>query len=149
MILFYHLTRSTEEQTLRTILDRALAQGWRVMIRGTEMAALQRLDARLWTHPADGFLPHGIEGGADGEQPVLLGLGAVGNAAQGLILVEGAETEPSEVGGLERVWVLFDGSDEARVAHARGQWKRLTDAGMPAQYWAEDSGKWEKKAEKG
>ncbi|MCW8843703.1 MAG: DNA polymerase III subunit chi, partial [Rhodobacteraceae bacterium] len=30
----------------------------------------------------------------------------------------------------------------------RGQWKSLTDAGCAAQYWSEESGRWEKKAEK-
>jgi DNA polymerase-3 subunit chi len=149
VILFYHLTRSTEEQTLRTILDRAMGQGWRVMIRGTDMSALQRLDARLWQHPADGFIAHALEGGQDGDQPVLLGLGPIGNAARGLILLEGAATDPVEVGSLDRVWVLFDGADPGRLVDARRQWKALTDAGQPAQYWSEDSGKWEKKAEKG
>lgn len=149
MILFYHLTRSTEEHTLRTLLDRALGQGWRVMIRGTDMAALQRLDARLWQHPADGFVPHGLEGGAhDADQPVLMGLGAIANGARGLILLDGAEVDDAEARGLERIWILFDGADEARVAAARGQWKRLTDAGLSAQYWSEESGKWAKKAEK-
>ena len=32
--------------------------------------------------------------------------------------------------------------------HARVQWKTLTDAGCSAQYWSEESGRWEKKAEK-
>jgi len=148
MILFYHLTRSTAEQTLRTILDRALATGWRVMIRGTDMAELKRLDARLWQHPADGFVPHGVEGGADADQPVLLGLGRIGNAAKGLILLDGATTDPDEAREVERVWILFDGADSARLAEARTQWKRLTEAQIPAQYWSEESGKWVKKAEK-
>ncbi len=149
VIVFYHLTRSPEEQTLRTILDRALDQDWRVMIRSTDRASLQRLDARLWSHPADSFMPHGIEGGADADQPVLLGLGPIGNGARGLILLDGAETTEPEARTLDRVWILFDGSDPGRLAHARGQWKHLTDAGLAAQYWSEDSGKWEKKAEKG
>lgn len=148
MILFYHLTRSSEEQTLRTILARALGQGWRVMVRGTSIAALRRLDARLWQHPADSFLPHGLEGGADSEQPVLLGLGPIGNGARGLILLEGASVSEAEVQAAERIWILFDGADPERLAAARRQWKALTDAGLAAQYWSEDSGKWEKKAEK-
>jgi len=148
MILFYHLTRSTEEQTLRTILARALGQDWRVMIRGTQIAALRRLDARLWQHPADSFLPHAVEGGADGDQPVLLGLGPIGNAARGVILIEGAVVSEAEVQALDRVWIVFDGADPDRLNAARSQWKHLTGAGLAAQYWSEESGKWEKKAEK-
>ncbi|MEN8896365.1 MAG: DNA polymerase III subunit chi, partial [Yoonia sp.] len=33
------------------------------------------------------------------------------------------------------------------VAHARTQWKALTNAGCEAQYWAQDMGSWTKKAE--
>lgn len=50
---------------------------------------------------------------------------------------------------MERVCVLFDGNDDLALNRARGQWKALTDAGCAAQYWSEESGRWEKKAEKG
>ena len=147
--MFYHLTRSTAEATLATILPKAMAAGWRVMVRGTDVAALKRLDAQLWLGPEDGFLPHGLQGGAhDADQPILLGLDAIGNAAQGLVLIDSAETDPAEAAPLERVWVLFDGADEAALTKARGLWTRLTGAGLAAQYWSEDSGRWEKKLEK-
>ena len=147
--MFYHLTRSTPAQTLATILPRAVAAGWRVMLRGTDAAALEKLDAQLWQGPADSFLPHGMAGGPhDGDQPVLLGTGGIGNGARGLVLVDGADTSPDEALALERVWAIFDGSDDAAVAQARGLWTKLTNAGMAAQYWSEDAGKWEKKAEK-
>ena len=35
------------------------------------------------------------------------------------------------------------------VEAARGQWKALTGAGLSAQYWSEESGRWQKKAEAG
>ena len=150
VVMFYQLTGSTAEQTARVLLARALAQGWRLMIRGTDGAELKRLDARLWSTPEDSFLPHGMEGGPhDARQPVLLGTGPVTNGAKGLLLIDGAEVEAAEALGLERVWVLFDGGNPDRLSQARGQWKQLTDAGLPAQYWSEESGKWEKKAEKG
>ena len=147
--MFYHLTRSSPEDTLAMLLQRALAQGWRVMIRGTDRAALERLDARLWTEPAEGFLPHGLEGGPqDADQPVLIGQGPVTNGARGLFLIDGAATAAEEARGLERVWLLFDGGDGAALTAARAAWKRLTEAGVAAQYWSEESGRWEKKAEK-
>jgi len=149
MAMFYHLTRSGAEATLLTLLPRAMAAGWRVMIRGRDRAALDRLDARLWQDPEDGFLPHGLEGGLhDADQPVLLGLGAAVNGAQALALIDGAEVTADEARGLERVWAIFDGDDPVAVAQARGLWTRLTAAGVSAQYWSEETGRWEKKAEK-
>ena len=63
--------------------------------------------------------------------------------------LDGAEVSPEEGLALTRVCVLFDGNDPAAVDHARGQWKSLTAAGVPAQYWSEESGRWQKKAESG
>ncbi len=148
--LFYHLTRSAPERTLAELVGRALGQGWRVMLRGTQAERLSWLDQKLWLDPEDGFLPHGMEGGPhDARQPLLIGQGAIANGAQGLMLIDGAETTVEEAAALERVWVLFDGADPSAVAGARGLWKRLTDGGIPAQYWSEETGKWAMKVEKG
>lgn len=147
--LFYHLTRSTREETVTLLLNRALSAGWRVMLRGTDRAALERLDLALWVTPEDGFLPHGMEGGPqDADQPVLLGQGPIANGASALMLLDGAEVSVAEAEPLQRVWIVFDGLDGAAVARARGQWKALTAGGVAAQYWSEEGGKWEKKAEK-
>jgi DNA polymerase-3 subunit chi len=65
-----------------------------------------------------------------------------------LVLIDGAQTDAAEAGPLQRVWVLFDGGDEAQLAGARALWSKLTGAGLAAQYWSEDSGKWALKVEK-
>lgn len=149
LALFYHLTRSTAEATLRTLATRALGQGWRVMVRGTDPARLARLDTWLWTADPGGFLPHGLEGGPhDADQPVLIGRGAAANGARALMLLDGAEASDDEARGMERLWLLFDGADEAAVEAARGQWRRLAALDMPAQYWAEDGGKWTMRMER-
>ncbi|WP_135449058.1 DNA polymerase III subunit chi [Tabrizicola caldifontis] len=149
LVLFYHLTRSTPQDALALLLPRALAQGWRVMIRGTDPQALERLDAALWLAGGEeNFLPHGLEGGPhDADQPVLLGQGAPVNGARVMALVDGAQATDAEIAASDRVWVLFDGSDADRLQAARRQWKAVTAAGHAAQYWSEDSGRWEKKAE--
>jgi DNA polymerase-3 subunit chi len=148
-VMFFHLMQSAPADTLAVNAPRALAQGWRVMVRGTDLAALERLDAQLWLQGGDdSFLPHGLEGGPqDADQPVLLGLGAPVNGAKVLALVDGAGATDAEVAAMERVWVLFDGNDTDRLQAARGQWKAMTAAGHAAQYWSEESGRWEKKAE--
>jgi DNA polymerase-3 subunit chi len=150
-VYFYHLTHTPLERTLPQLLGKARQAGWRIAVRGRDAARMTWLDEQLWLGPDDGFLPHGLDGGPhDADQPVLLGTGAVdGNAPQCLMAVDGAEVSADEVQKLERVCVLFDGNDETALDHARGQWKGLTDAGCAAQYWSEDGGRWEKKAEKG
>lgn len=146
-VWFYHLTESPLEATLPTLLDRALAAGWRVAVRGTDPGRLRWLDEKLWLR--EGFLPHGVAGGPfDADQPVLLTTAAARpNGAACVMAVDGAEIDPGELDGLTRAILLFDGNDEDAVAAARGQWRRLTGAGAKAQYWAEAEGRWQKKAE--
>jgi DNA polymerase-3 subunit chi len=146
---FYHLTRKPLEVTLPMLLGKALGAGWRVAVRGTDAARLDWLDQKLWLGPEDGFLPHGLAGGPhDAAQPVLLTMAKeAANSPHCLMTVDGAEVAPDEVQALERVCVLFDGNDPAAVEVARGQWRSLTGAGCSAQYWSEESGRWEKKAE--
>ena len=149
LVLFYHLMHGTVEDTVGSLLTRALGQGWRVMLRGTDAGRLDRLDARLWTDPPDGFVPHGMAGGPhDADQPVLIGTGAAVNGARALMLVDGALASVEEAAAMDRVWLLFEGADAAAVEAARGEWRRLTGAGVAAQYWSDESGRWQMKAEK-
>ncbi|MCI5111138.1 MAG: DNA polymerase III subunit chi [Marivita sp.] len=146
---FYHLTQKPLEATLPMLLGKALGAGWRVAVRGTDAARMDWLDQRLWLGPEEGFLPHGLAGGPhDAAQPVLLTVAhEAANDPQCLMSVDGAEVAPDEVNRLERVCILFDGNDPAAVEVARGQWRSLTGSGCSAQYWSEESGRWEKKAE--
>ncbi|MEZ5913817.1 MAG: DNA polymerase III subunit chi [Paracoccaceae bacterium] len=147
-VLFYHLTRSPAEEALRMLLAKAMGAGWRVAVRASAAERLAWLDEKLWLGPEEGFLPHGLAGGPhDAMQPVLLTLGEAVNGAQCLMAVDGAAVAAGEAGALERTCILFDGNDDAAVATAREQWKALTGAGLSAQYWSEESGRWEKKAE--
>lgn len=148
-VMFFHLMQSAPADTLAINAPRALGQGWRVLVRGTDPVGLEHLDAALWLKGGEeSFLPHGIEGGPqDADQPVLLGLGQPVNGAKVLALVDGAEASDAEIAAMERVWVLFDGNDPARLQAARAQWKAITGAGHAAQYWSEESARWEKKAE--
>ena len=147
---FYHLTQRPLVETLRMLLGKSLDNGWTVAVRGADRAQIEALDKALWNGPADGFLPHGLAGGPqDADQPVLLTTKAeAANNPRCVMAIGGAEVDAAEVAALERVCILFDGDNEAALARARAQWKELTAAGASAQYWSEESGRWEKKAEK-
>ena len=146
---FYHLTRRPLEATLPMLLGKAREAGWRVVVRGRDLARMEWLDEKLWLGPEEGFLPHGLATSPHAvDQPILLTTGDESpNTPQCLMSVDGADVAADEVSALERVCVLFDGNDPEAVQHARGQWKTLTGAGCSAQYWSEESGRWEKKAE--
>lgn len=147
--MFYHLTRRPVEDTLGMILGKARQAGWRVVVRGTSQERLNWLDEKLWLGPEDGFVPHGIAGGAhDAMQPILLTCSTdLTNGATCVILIDGAEVSEEEVETLERTCVLFDGNAEDALSKAREQWQKIKTAGLIAEYWSEESGAWEKKAQ--
>lgn len=144
--LFYHLTRSPAESLLPVLIGKSLAAGWQVEVRGTDATRMERLDLHLWG--GDGFLPHGLAGGPhDARQPVLLTLAGqeAANSPACLMALDGAEVAPAECQTLERACIIFDGGDATATARARDQWRVLTSAGVAAEYWSEESGRWERK----
>lgn len=146
---FYHLTRAPLEAVLPMLLEKSMAAGWRIAVRGVDAERLEWLDQKLWLGRDDGFLPHGIAGGEhDVAQPILLTTGAAANAPTCILAIDGADVSADEVTEMERVSILFDGNDDTALTRAREQWKKLTDAGCSAQYWSQESGNWEKKAER-
>ncbi|WP_158968068.1 DNA polymerase III subunit chi [Chachezhania sediminis] len=149
-VYFYHLTHRPLEAALPQLLERARGAGWRVAVRGRDRKRLEWLDEKLWLGPEEGFPAHGLAGGDhDADQPILLTTEETApNGAACVMSIDGAEVDPEEVAALDRVCILFDGNDEMALIQARGQWKVLTGAGCSAQYWSEESGRWEKKAER-
>jgi len=145
-VFFYHLTEQPLEATLPSLLEKAMAAGWKVAVLGQNDDRLEQLDRSLWQ--GDGFLPHGVAGGAhDARQPVLLTTDFEATDATCLMAVDGADFPIEKLAGLDRACVLFDGADEAALDKARGQWRQVADAGLDAQYWAQEDGRWIKKAE--
>lgn len=150
-VLFYHLTHNPLEVTARTLLARAVGQGLRVVVRGRTAARLAALDTALWQEDKASFLPHGLAGGPhDAAQPVLLTTAPdAPNGAQIVMAIDRAQASPAEVAGLERLWIMFDGNDADELDQARMQWKAMVAAGVEAEYWSEESGRWDCKARAG
>ncbi|MBO9476947.1 DNA polymerase III subunit chi [Shimia sp. R11_0] len=148
---FYHLTQTSMDVTLPRLLEKARGAGWRIAVRGVDPGRMEWLDQKLWLLGEESFLAHGLAGGAhDAMQPILLTTDVtLANGATCVMSVDGAEVSAEEVQAADRVCILFDGHDPEAVQHARGQWKALTDGGCAAQYWSEESGNWQKKAESG
>ncbi len=147
---FYHLTRDPLEALLPMLIGKSLEIGLRVALRGTDAARMKAIDRQLWMN--DGFLPHGLAGGPhDAQQPVLLladatPLDQVPNKPGCLITLDAAAVTPDEAQAVDRLCIVFDGTNEAAVVAARAQWRDLTGANVHAEYWSRESGRWACKA---
>lgn len=148
---FYHLIGISVEEALPALLRRALSLGWNVVIRGTDSARLDWLDARLWLGEPGAFLPHGRAGGPhDCRQPILLTTGNERpNAAACLMAIDGADVRLDEIRSMTRACILFDGHNDSATSRARDQWRTLTAAGCSAQYWSREGRSWQMKRRSG
>ena len=147
-ILFYHLQRQPLEKVLPSLVEKSLERGWQAAIQAVSEERLQALDDGLWTYSDDSFLPHGTDRDTDAaSQPVVLTLREANpNGASIRFLVEGAGL-PEDAGAYERICILFDGTDQDALLHAREQWKGAKDQGHAVAYWQQDeAGRWTKKA---
>ena len=122
---------------------------WRVVVRAGSAARASALDRALWTWRDESFLPHGLAGdGREARQPILLTAGdKTPNDPQVLMLVDGARAAPDEVARFARTVLMFDGRDPDAVAAAREAWRETTAAGIRAVYWAQEDGRWVRRAE--
>jgi DNA polymerase-3 subunit chi len=144
-IRFYHLEQRRIDQALPPLLERALEEGRRVLVRASSDEMVAALNERLWTYDESSFLPHGAAGDGDPmTQPIFLTSELENpNSATMLVKLSGAEGEAEDA--FDLVVLLFDGRDEAALADARGEWRRLKDQGRTISYWREsDEGGWER-----
>jgi DNA polymerase-3 subunit chi len=143
---FYHLRTTPLERALPRLLERALADGHRILVMAGSEERVLALDALLWSYSDASFLPHGTErDGNAARQPVFLATADENpNHATMLVLVDGAAS--AHAGAFKRVCDLFDGNDADAVAAARERWREAAAAGHELVYWQQTEAGWEKRA---
>lgn len=144
---FYHLTRSSLEDTLPRLLTKTLQAGERAVVLLGSPERVDALNTHLWVYDPDGFLPHGAarDGEADRQPVWLTHVDENPNGAAFLFVADRAKSE--KVGDYKRCFELFDGRDDGAVADARERWKAYKTAGHAVAYWQQtETGGWEKRA---
>ena len=143
---FYHLTRTGPDQALPQLLGRTLTAGQRALVLCGSAERVAALDAALWQCADPDWLPHGTAADGDADlQPIWLSTeDASANGARFLFLIDGAQT--MRISEFDRVFDLFDGTDNAAVAAARERWTSAKAAGHRLTYWQQGPRGWEKKA---
>ena len=108
---FYHLLSTPLERALPRLLERAFAQGHRIVVRAGSVERAEHLCTALWTYEEAAFLPHGSA--SDGHaalQPIWLTHREENpNGASLLVLVDGVEA--ADFQSYSRCLDLFDGID--------------------------------------
>jgi DNA polymerase-3 subunit chi len=132
-------------------LERALKDGYRVLVLAGSNERVEHLNQLLWTYDDASFLPHGSarDGNAQ-RQPIFLSAAPDDgnpNGATMLVLVDGAQG--SALGAYQRVCDMFDGNDETAVEDARRRWREAKAAGHTLTYWEQTLSGWVKRGAEG
>lgn len=141
---FYQLAGSPAEQVIATLAEKVLDADGRLIIVAEDEAQLARLDRMLWDQGPASFLPHGLAGGADdASQPILLSTSPdAPNQARNMLIADGQWREAALT--YDRSFYLFD---DSTLGGARLAWKLLAGRdGVERRYWAQEAGRWVKKA---
>src|ERR1700755_2200305 len=141
---FYQLAGTPPEQVIASISEKVLGAAGRLLIVAEDEGFLARLDRILWDQGANSFLPPGLAGGAgDARAPILLSTNRdAPNQARNMLIADGSWREAALT--YDRSFYLFD---EATLEEARLSWKLLAGReGIERRYWAQEGGKWVKKA---
>jgi len=141
---FYQLAGTPAEQVIASIAEKVLAGDGRLLVVAEDEVLLARLNRLLWDQAPTSFIPHGVAGGADdARQPVLLSTSPdAPNLARNMLMADGIWRDSAL--NYDRAFFLFA---DATLNGARAAWKSLSGReGVEPRYWAQESGKWVKKA---
>ncbi|HWJ38348.1 MAG TPA: DNA polymerase III subunit chi [Sphingomicrobium sp.] len=141
---FYQLAGTPPEQVIASLAEKILETDNRLLVVAEDETFLVRLDRMLWDQGPSNFLPHGLSGGAeDARQPILLSSSPdAPNQARHLLIADGKWREAALT--YDRSFYLFD---DSTLEGARLAWKLLAGReGIERRYWAQEAGKWVRKA---
>jgi DNA polymerase-3 subunit chi len=133
------------EAALPGLLEKVLAAENTVVLRCENQKRLQQLNDALWTYAPTAFMPHDlVQEGEKRKTPIALTHATENpNGANILITVSGASAEDKD--NFDRVLDIFEGSNIQRD-NARKRWKQYKEEGAELAYFANENGKWVKKA---
>ena len=141
---FYQLGAAQPDSVIAAIAAKLVGEQQRLLVVAGDEGLLARLDRQLWDQGTASFLPHGLAGGVDdAAQPILLSTGTdAPNLARNMLIADGEWREAAL--GYDRAFYLFDAE---MLEGARLAWKLLSGReGIERNYWAQEDGKWVKKA---
>ncbi len=150
-IRFYHMERSSLETTLPGLLQKAVKQGHKIIIKSDTVHNTEALNTHLWTYTPESFLPHGSANDTKpdhiADQPIwLTDKDENPNNADLLILTHGATSE--KLTDYKLCCEMLNGNNPEEIQAARTRWKTYKDQDdLTITYWQQDqTGKWEQKA---
>ncbi len=145
---FYHLTKSSLDETLPELVSKAYHTGKKIKIKVGNEERVTFLNTLLWTFEEESFLPHATKKEGFSEmQPIFLSADdEIPNQACFLFVVDGAGVSTQHAQNFERLFYIFSASDTNELTKARQTWKMFDSNIFERHYWQQsETGKWQEK----
>ena len=146
---FYHLQKSSVEDALPKLLEKAHSTGKKILVKVGNEERVEFINTHLWSYDETSFLPHGSkkDGNADMQPIWLTSQNDNPNNAEILFLIDNAKIDMEKVSEYSRILNIFDGENQDAVTWSREFWKQLKSQNMECFYWQQDdNGSWKQKA---
>jgi DNA polymerase III subunit chi len=146
-VWFYHLERTSADAELPRLLQRGLERGLRMAVVTSSVERVREFSQKLWGLDEAAFIPHGFEGEPNpkAQNIYLCTDDQPPNASAYNFYIDG--TAPVGLEALERATIMFDGTDDTAVDHARSLWRRFKSENTTIRYWKQDEeGRWKDQA---
>lgn len=143
---FYHLTTSSMEKALPSLVAKIVEGGHRAVIMSDDAERLKEMDNRLWTFSQSHFIPHGTANDPFPEEQVVYLTQAEETPNNANVLILLGDIRPELAQQMTICADMFDGADHIQVEAARKRWTQYRDSdAFELTYWKQDAkGKWEK-----
>ena len=141
---FWQLSHDPVERVVALIAERTRAANEKLLVVSASDEQRASVSRALWEAKPEAFLANGEATAPHADrQPILLSQSCEAvNGARYVVLADGAWRDGVE--GFERAFLLFD---EAGTAAARATWRRFDGReDVERSYYAQEDGKWVKKA---
>ncbi len=141
---FYHLKNTNSFSALSKLLEKAVHEGERSLVRTRSSMATDELDEYLWSYELSSFLPHS----KPGDQEISLSPIHISdeidnpNNAQFLFVVNTERVNIDEILSFKRTFIIFNNDDVDILKSTMSLWTNLEKVPIERRYWTQDNQRW-------
>lgn len=141
---FYHLKKTNTYLALCKLLNKAIDQQNKILVRTDSKETSEEVDEYLWSYDPTSFVPHSKLGDHDNtHSPIFITheMDNLNNACY-LFILNTPNFSVSEIPHFQRTFILFSDADKDFMDTARKLWADTAAFDLERKYWVEEKKSW-------
>ena len=147
IVNFYHLNTINIYLALAKLLDKALSQEQKILVRTDSARVAEEIDEFLWSYDLPSFIPHSKVGDKNFKMSPIYITDEENNPnnAEILFIISTPKFSLKEILTLKRTFILFSNSDLEILNLIERFWLELENPEVKRSYWVQEKKGWELK----